>query len=387
MVPCLKTLICRPSQCSLSCCGLHLPPAPPNSAVAKRFLDAAANAVDNLPIVQFFRDSVASTIQQVTAIVSDTAMNALIQFAPQVLSLRDKVLPVITTASELLGEVAAVLTGAGEMLDKILEPAANLVLVADVLDDVDTLLGGLAGEEVTVDDVFALADSAGALFGATGADVALYINISSHGQELWDKAQSVVDMLGFKSLAELASDPVGAMRSAAVEFLHKGMSRLQSTSFGAITDRLVDLAEGVGDDAIALIAAVASGDGKAELEAAAVAAIETVVSEALAALGSMNGTLGNALTALTSGSPLTIVEDGIAALLAELTGPSGIVTRLQASSRLAIDGTFNVGSLVDATISSISEALLNVRGQQCSACSVTLTTHTPVCAPALCSEH
>lgn len=360
---------------------------PPNSAVAKRFLDAAANAVDNLPIVQFFRDSVASTIQQVTAIVSDTAMNALIQFAPQVLSLRDKVLPVITTASELLGEVAAVLTGAGEMLDKILEPAANLVLVADVLDDVDTLLGGLAGEEVTVDDVFALADSAGALFGATGADVALYVNISSHGQELWDKAQSVVDMLGFKSLAELASDPVGAMRSAAVEFLHKGMSRLQSTSFGAITDHLVDLAEGVGDDAIALIAAVASGDGKAELEAAALAAIETVVSEALAALGSMNGTLGNALTALTSGSPLTIVEDGIAALLAELTGPSGIVTRLQASSRLAIDGTFNVGSLVDATISSISEALLNVRGQQCSACSVTLTTHTPVCAPALCSEH
>ena len=44
------------------------------SAVAKRFLDAATAAVNNLPIITFFRDSILTAVDQVGAMVADGAM-------------------------------------------------------------------------------------------------------------------------------------------------------------------------------------------------------------------------------------------------------------------------------------------------------------------------
>lgn len=196
-----------------------------DSAVAKEFLDAGLEALNNLPLVTFLRDSVATAVTQVVSLVSDASMAALVEFKPKVRTLQDKVLPIVVNVTNVLDKVAGVLTRGSEILDMILEPAAKLGQAADVLDNLDTLMGALVGEEVTVDDLVATATSITTLAGGTGAengtDVARFVNMTSQAGVILDKATALIDMLGFKGIDEIGSDPVAAMRSAVTQFLER----------------------------------------------------------------------------------------------------------------------------------------------------------------------
>ena len=318
------------------------------SAVAKRFLDAATAAVNNLPIITFFRDSILTAVDQVGAMVADGAMSALVNFLPKVQALQDKVLPVVTKVSTTISDVATVVTSADEMLSLILAPAEKLVLVADALDKVDVLLGALVGEETTVTDATAAASAVGDLVSGFGGDeVAVYVNMTQQASVLWEKASALVELLGFKGIEDLAGDPVQAMRTAVTQFLERGMSGLQERALAVLTERLSDLAEGTGDNAVAVIQDLVSGGGMADLESLALTAVDDVVAAATGRLQGLGGTLSAALESLDAAAPVAALETFIGDALAELTGPTGLIAKLETAARAAIDNGLDAGSAID----------------------------------------
>ena len=202
------------------------------SAVAKEFLDAGLETLNNLPLVTFLRDSIATAVTQVVSLVSDASMAALVEFKPKVRTLQDKVLPIVTNVTNVLDKIAGVLTRGGEILDMVLEPASKLGQAADVLDNLDTLMGALVGEEVTVEDLLATATSVSTLAGSSGTgggagtDVSTFVNMTSQAGVIWDKATALIDMLGFKGIEEIGANPVGAMRSAVTQFIERVRARV-----------------------------------------------------------------------------------------------------------------------------------------------------------------
>jgi len=192
-----------------------------SSGNARDFLEAAANAVNNLPAVKFFRDSILSAVTRVTTLLEDSAMAALLRFAPKIKNFQDKILPVVDSVMGVLSDVQGVVTTAGDMLDRLLKPAERLGQVADTLDTVDSVLEQLINKE---GDTTGVSDSASTVETAITAVTTVlepYANVSTQAAFVLEKVTAVVDLLGFDTIEALAGNPVEAMSSASKQFVRK----------------------------------------------------------------------------------------------------------------------------------------------------------------------